>query len=153
MKHLSSTEKLFLDEVSTAAKHLIHTVRKLHIGEFIKTIRKQLRMTQATLAKRANLPQSTISRIEKEITDPSLSSLVAIFEALHCELVVAPALKESIDSLCRKQARKIALQRVQYLRGTMNLEDQEPDKRLIEELIKKETEALLHNPSAKLWDE
>ena len=153
MKHLSSSEKLFLDEVSTAAKHLLHTVRKLHVGTFIKTIRKQLKMTQAALAKRAGIPQSTISRIEQEISDPALSTLTALFEALSCELVIAPVLREPIDSLCRKQARKIAEQRVQYLRGTMNMEDQEPDKRLLEELIKKETEALLHNPSAKLWEE
>lgn len=153
MKHLSSSEKLYLDEVSLAAKHLHQAVRKLHIGAFIKTIRKQLRMTQAILAKRAKLPQSTISRIEQEKIDATIPVLATIFEALSCELVVAPLLKESIDTICRKQARKIAERRVQYLRGTMNLEDQGPDKRLLEELIKKETEALLHNPGGNLWEE
>lgn len=41
-----------------------------------------------------------------------------------CELVVASVLKEPL------QAHKIAQKRVSYLKGTMNLEQQEPDGRL-----------------------
>jgi hypothetical protein len=35
----------------------------------------------------------------------------------------------------------------------MHLEKQGPDKKLIEELINRETENLLHGPGLKLWEE
>ena len=153
MKHMSVSKKIFLGEVSDAAKILNHAKRRLPIGDFVKTIRTQLKMTQTTLAKRAKVPQSTISRLEQNHIDPTLSLLEKIFHALSCELVVAPMLKESIDDICRKQAQQVAERHVKYLRGTMHLEQQGPDKKLIEELIKHETEILIHGPGAKLWEE
>ena len=35
----------------------------------------------------------------------------------------------------------------------MNLEDQQPDPRFIEELVKQEEERLLHELNTKLWEE
>lgn len=52
-----------------------------------------------------------------------------------------------------KQARKIAEKQGFYLKGTMNLEDQEPDSLFIEALIKQEEEFLIQGPNAKLWEE
>ncbi len=153
MKHLSSSKKLFLLEVTDAARILHHANRKLPIGDFIKTIRTQLKMTQTTLAKRAKVPQPTISQLEQHHIDPTLSLLTKIFDALSCELVVAPMLREPIESICRKQARHVAERHIKYLRGTMHLEKQGPDKKLIEELINSETENLLHASGAKLWED
>jgi transcriptional regulator with XRE-family HTH domain len=153
MRHLSSSKKLFLSEVAQAAKTLHHANRKLPIGDFVKTIRTQLKMTQVALAKRAKVPQSTISRLEQHRLDPTLSLLTKIFHALSCELVIAPMLQDSIDAICLKQARLVAERHVKYVRGTMHLEKQGPDKKLIDELIKRETEILLHSPGAKLWDD
>ncbi|MBM3893697.1 helix-turn-helix domain-containing protein [Candidatus Dependentiae bacterium] len=153
MKHLSSSKKLFLSEVAEAAKTLHHANRKLPIGDFIHTIRTQLKMTQVALAKRVKVPQSTISRIEQHRLDPTLSLLTKIFDALSCELVIAPMLREPIESICHKQARLVAERHVKYLRGTMHLEKQGPDKKLLEELINRETEILLHSPGTKLWDD
>lgn len=59
---------------------------------------------------------------------------------------------EPIDVTRRKQARRVAENNVRYLRGTMSLEEQEPDKKLIQELIKEEEE-LLRSPGNKLWRE
>ena len=153
MKHLASSKKLFLSEVTEAAKILYHANRKLPIGDFIHIIRTQLKMTQVALAKRVNVTQSAISRLEKGGLDPTLSLLTKIFDALSCELVVAPMLRESIENICRKQARHVAERHVKYLRGTMHLEKQGPDKKLVEELINRETEHLLHSPGAKLWED
>ena len=80
--------------------------------------------------------------------------LSKVLASLSCDLVVAPVLKQTIDAIRYKQARHIAEKHVRYLRGTMSLEKQEPDKRLLEELIKKEVNELLYGSSGiKLWKE
>ncbi|NDD58187.1 MAG: helix-turn-helix domain-containing protein [Chlamydiae bacterium] len=127
--------------------------RGLKIGALIKSIRTQLGMSQKVLAGRAGVPQSTISRIEQEERDANLATLNKILAAISCDLVIIPLLQDSIEAIRRKQARKMAEKQVRYLKGTMNLEDQQPDAKFIEELIKQEEQRLLQGPNAKLWDE
>lgn len=154
MKKGFSSEKLMLEEISQRAESLQQSMRGLLIGELIKRVRIQLGMSQEILARRSKVPQPTVSRIEKGLKDPSLSILTKLATALSCDLVVAPMLKESIDQIRYKQARRIAEKHVQYLMGTMSLEKQEPDKKLREELIKKEVDELLYGSSViKLWKE
>lgn len=136
-----------------AAQKARIATRGLKIGALIKSVRVQLGMSQKALAKRAGVPQSTISRIEQEERDANLSTLNKILSAISCDLVIVPLLQDSIDAIRRKQARKMAEKQVSYLKGTMNLEDQQPDSRFIAELIKQEEEHLLKGPSSKLWDE
>jgi len=153
MKSFSASEKLLVEEIMQAAHSLKIALRGLSIGALIKLIRSQLGMSQMTLAKRAGVPQSTISRIEKGQVGVSLSTLQHILEAMTCDIVIAPILLDSIDVMRRKQARKIAQKRICYLKGTMSLEDQEPDSRFIEELLKQEEDRLLRGPNSKLWEE
>ncbi len=153
MKSYSPAEKLLIEEVTQASKLLRGAVRGLKIGALIKSIRMQLGMSQKALAKRAGIPQSTVSRIEKSKTDTSLVTLDKILTAISCDLVIAPQLQYSIDAIRKKQARKLAEKQVRYLQGTMNLENQQPDSRFIEELLKHEEERLLQGPNSKLWKE
>ena len=153
MKSFSPSEKLLIEEIMQAAQKTRVAVRGLTIGALIKSIRVQLGMSQKALAKRAGVPQSTISRIEQEERDANLSTLNKILGAISCDLVIVPLLQDSIDAIRRKQARKMAEKQVRYLKGTMNLEDQQPDSRFIAELIKQEEERLLQGPNSKLWDE
>jgi transcriptional regulator with XRE-family HTH domain len=153
MKSFSPSEKLLIEEIMQAAQKTRVAARGLAIGALIKSIRVQLGMSQKALAKRAGVPQSTISRIEQEERDANLSTLNKILGAISCDLVIVPLLQDSIDAIRRKQARKMAEKQVHYLKGTMNLEDQQPDPRFISELIKQEEERLLKGPNSKLWDE
>ncbi len=153
MKSFSPSEKLLIEEIMQAAQKTRVAVRGLTIGALIKSIRVQLGMSQKALAKRAGVPQSTISRIEQEERDANLSTLNKILSAISCDLVIVPLLQDSIDAIRRKQARIMAEKQVRYLEGTMNLEDQQPDPRFISELIKQEEERLLQGPNSKLWDE
>ncbi|NNM43542.1 MAG: helix-turn-helix domain-containing protein [Chlamydiae bacterium] len=153
MKSYSPSEKLYLEEVMKVSQKTKDAVKGLAIGALIKSIRLQLGMSQKVVASRARVPQSTVSRIEQGGRDFSISILHKILRAISCDLVIVPLLHNSIDSIRRKQARKIAEKQVNYLKGTMNLEDQEPDSRFIEELIKQEEERLLQGPNAKLWEE
>lgn len=152
MKSRFPSEKLLIEEVRHAALETRVAVRGLSFGALLKHIRLQLGMSQKALAKRAGVPQSTISRIEKE-KDANLSTLNKISEAISCDLVIVPLLQDSIDTIRRQQARKMAEKHVRYLKGTMNLEDQQPDSRFMAELIKQEEESLLQGPNSKLWDE
>lgn len=153
MKSFSPSEKLVIEEIMQAAQKTRVAVRGLTIGVLIKSIRIQLGMSQKALAKRAGVPQSTISRIEQEERDANLSTLNKILGAISCDLVIVPLLQDSVDAIRRKQARKMAEKQVRYLKGTMNLEDQQPDSRFIAELIKQEEERLMQGPNSKLWDE
>lgn len=153
MKSFSPSEKLLIEEIMQTAQKTRVAVRGLTIGALIKSIRVQLGMSQKALAKRANVPQSTISRIEQEERDANLSTLNKILSAISCDLVIVPLLQNSIDAIRHKQARKMAEKQVRYLKGTMNLEDQQRDSKFIGELIKQEEERLLQGPNFKLWDE
>jgi transcriptional regulator with XRE-family HTH domain len=145
-------EKLLLEEISKNAKNLLRIMRQLSIGDFVKIIRTQLKMSQRALAKRAKLPQSTVSNIELNKSTPNLSTLSKIFEAFSCTLIIAPILKEPLEAIRKKQAKLIAQQRIQYLVGTMNLEKQRPDNKLIEQLTEQEVERLLQCSGKELWD-
>lgn len=153
MKSYSPSEKLLIEEIMQAAQKARVAVRGLTIGALIKSVRTQLGMSQKALAQRAGVPQSTISRIEQEERDANLATLNKILAAISCDLVIVPLLQDSIEVIRRKQARKMAEKQVRYLKGTMNLEDQQPDARFIEELVKQEEERLLQGPNSKLWDE
>lgn len=153
MKPFPPSGKLLIEEIMQAAQKTRVAVRGLTIGALIKSIRVQLGMSQKVLAKRAGVPQSTISRIEQQERDANLSTLNKILSAISCDLVIVPLLQDSIDAIRRRQARKMAEKQVSYLKRTMNLEDQQPDSRFIAELIKQEEERLLQGPNSKLWDE
>jgi transcriptional regulator with XRE-family HTH domain len=153
MKLHSPSELVLIEEVMQAAQKVKMAIRGLAIGTLIKSIRLQLGMSQKVLAKRACVPQSTVSRIEQGQRGMSLATLNKILKAISCDLVMAPLLLDSIETIRRRQARKIAEKRVLYLKGTMNLEDQQPDARFVSELVKQEEERLLQGPNAKLWEE
>lgn len=153
MKNISLAEKLLIQEVSQASKGLKTLMLGFTIGGLVKTIRQQLGMSQKFLAMRAGIPQSTVSRIEQGQSDANMSTINKIFNALSCEVLITPILKETVDEIRRKQARKTAKKRLHYLKGTMNLEEQQPDEAFIEALLKEEENRLLTGPNYKLWEE
>lgn len=153
MKRFSRSEKLVLDEIIDAAHKLKVSSRGLSVGEMISMIRNQLGMSQKVLARLAGIPQSTVSRIECSTREPNLSTLQKILHALSCDILIVPLLMVPIDVIRRKQARRVAENNVRYLRGTMSLEKQELDTKLVEELIKEQEDELLRLPGTKLWQE
>jgi transcriptional regulator with XRE-family HTH domain len=151
MKRLVESERILIEDIAQIALKAKVALKGLSIGELIRLIRTQLGMSQKILAKRAKVPQSTISRTELGKFEITFSTMEKILNALFCDLIVVPVLRESIDSIRKKQARKKAEERVRYLKGTMSLEDQTPDARFLENLIHREENKILHE--AKLWEE
>lgn len=122
-------------------------------GAIVRLVRLGLGMTQRQLAKRAGMPHSTIVRIEKGDVRPNEDTLRKIFAAMECDLAFIPVPRfESIEMLLRKRAKRIAEKRVQYLEGTMALEQQKPDKKWRDLLVESEIKELMKSPSI-LWDE
>jgi transcriptional regulator with XRE-family HTH domain len=109
-------------------------------------------MSQRTLANRAKIPTSTLSRIESGKTIPGLRMIAKILKALFCDFALIPLPKQDLDKIVQQQIRQVAEKRVQYLKGTMALELQKPKDDVIKELIKKE-EAELQFGSFDIWKE
>jgi hypothetical protein len=79
-----------------------------------------------------------------------MRSLMRIFEALSCDLVIAPKPKKPLDEILRERARAIALKRLKQSMGTMALEGQAPDREVFLKLLEKRTDEILNDRREKL---
>ncbi len=147
------SEKLLLEKIAYSAHSLQRQQRGLEIGQLIALIRGQLRMSQRALAKRAKIPQSTVSKIESGQQQANVSTLEKILRAMDCDLLISAVLQNNPETTRRNQAEKKARKKVQYLQGTMSLEKQDPSQELLNELIDDEVKNLLGSTTSKLWDD
>ncbi len=125
-----------------------HTLKP---SDWIRLLRNYLRMTQAELAKRANITQANLVAIESGKTDPRVSTLQRIYEGLSCGLSLEPRPKTSLEDILRGRARAVALTRLKKTMGTMALEDQAPEAEVFRKLLEKRTDEILRDPREKLW--
>jgi HTH-type transcriptional regulator / antitoxin HipB len=65
------------------------------LAEILRSRRKQLKLSQATLSAEKHIRQSTISSLENFRTDLRLGTLLDLMAALDLELVVRPRTKGS----------------------------------------------------------
>ena len=147
------SEKLLLDRIANSAQDLLQQQRGLEIGQLIALIRGQLRMSQRALARRAKIPQSTISKIESGRLQPNVATLQKILNSIECDLLITAVPRESSETTRRNQAMAKARKKIQYIQGTMSLEKQEPNQELLKELIEEEIKDLLDSSGPKLWEE
>ena len=120
-------------------------------GDWIKILRNSLRMTQAELASRAKVSQPHLVGIENGKTDPQISTVKRIFEAMSCDLVLEPRPRKPIKELLRGRARSVALKRLKQSMGTMALEHQVPEADVFKQLLEKHTDEILTDRREKLW--
>jgi transcriptional regulator with XRE-family HTH domain len=70
----------------------------------LRTARRRAGLTQRELARRAGVPQPTISRIEREVVSPSVDTITPLIEACGMELLVMDQPGEGLDrSLIRQR--------------------------------------------------
>jgi len=119
----------------------------------IRNIRNALHMTQAQLARRAEMPQSHLAKIERGKVDVQLSTLRRILRALNCEAVFIPKFHRVPQEALRERIRDVARRKVEHVTGSMALERQRPDQRMIRALIRSEEERLLARPSSEVWED
>ena len=153
MKKPKKSEKLLLREIAKSARTLRQHQRGLEIGQLIALIRGQLTMSQRMLARRAKVPQSTISKIESGQLQPNVSTLQKILSSMECDLLITAVPRENLETILKNQAMAKAKRKIRYLQGTMSLEKQEPDQELLRELINDAMQELLESPGTELWEE
>jgi predicted DNA-binding mobile mystery protein A len=119
--------------------------------DWIRLMRNYLRMTQAELAKRANITQANLVAIESGKVDPRVSTLQRIYQGLSCRLSVEPRPQKPLEEILRGRARAVALKRLKKTMGTMALEEQAPEKEIFKKLLEKRTDEILRDPREKLW--
>ncbi len=153
MRKAKKSEKLLLEQISDSARVARESQRGLSIGRLIRLIRSQLSISQRAVAKRASVPQATLSKIESGRQQPTIVTLGKILNALDCDLLITAVPRSSVEGIRRKQAEKKAKMRMDYLKGTMSLEKQMPNQRLIIEMFEEEVNRLLDSSSSELWED
>ncbi len=119
--------------------------------DWIRLVRTYLRMSQMELAKRAHITQANLTAIESGKADPRVSTLQRIYKGLSCNLGVAPHPDQPLKEILRSRARAVALNRLKKTMGTMALEEQAPDREVVEKLLEKKTDDILSDPRERLW--
>ncbi len=109
-------------------------------------------MIQRHLAERNRVPQSFISKDESGDQEITLKTLRKIFNALSYDLVVIPVAQEPFDTVLEKRTLKYATRNLEYVKGTMSLEKQLPDKRFTDALLEEEVKRLIYSGTTKIWD-
>lgn len=122
-------------------------------GDWIRILRDSLRMTQAELASRAKITQPHLASIESGKTDPQISTLKRIYDAMSCDLVLEPRPRKAIKEVLRGRARSVALKRLKQSMGTMALEHQAPEADVFKQLLEKRTDEILTDRREKLWQQ
>jgi transcriptional regulator with XRE-family HTH domain len=73
------------------------TLSKVNAADLVRTVRSRRSLSQRQLAAHAQLPPSTIDRIESGRSDPRLSTLIQILSAVHLRLVVTNQFSRVIE--------------------------------------------------------
>lgn len=150
---MRKSEKLLLQKITSSAQALEQQQKGLEIGQLISLIRNQLKMSQRALAKRAKVPQSTISKMESGKIKPNMATLEKVLNSIDCDLLITAVQRNNPETIRRNQALKKARKKILYLQGTMSLEDQKPSQEFLNELIDEEAKNLLNSSGSKLWEE
>jgi predicted DNA-binding mobile mystery protein A len=137
----------------TAPTALPPSLSGLSVGTQIQMIRGRLGMNQSQLAQRARITKQQVIKIESGAVEPRLKTLRALYEALGCEMVVLPVARVPLDEVLSRRATKAAKEKINQVLGTMALEAQPVSKPVQEELVDRERDRLLKNPSSVLWAE
>jgi transcriptional regulator with XRE-family HTH domain len=110
-------------------------------------------MTQVELAQRAKIQQSHLAGIESGKTDPRVSTVRRLYEAMSCHLSLEPKPTEPIEEILRGRARAVALTRLKQSAGTMALEDQAPGPDVFKRILEIKTDEILADRRNRLWNE
>lgn len=121
-------------------------------ADWIRILRHYLRMTQVELALRAKIQQSHLAGIESGKTDPRISTVRRLYEALSCRLSLEPKPIKPIEEILRGRARAVALKRLTQSAGTMALEGQAPEAEMFRRMLEKQTDEILADRGNRLWE-
>lgn len=120
---------------------------------WVKAIRQALGMSSLALAKRLEISDSAVRKLEvAESNDAiTLGTLRKMASALDCELQYALVPRQSLESSLREQALRKAKEQVQAVSHSMVLEDQGVAPRLTAAQTESLAQDLLTKSGKGLW--
>jgi predicted DNA-binding mobile mystery protein A len=149
-------KKLLRKQISNKLEPLkMYVAATTGITGWVKTIREALGMTTYDLAKRTDMDQAQLSRMEKAEPEGkvTLSTMQRIGEGLGMKFVYGFVPERDLETLVRQQAKKIAMERLQRLNKTMALELQDLDSEEKNEALSDMIDKLLIDSPTDFWRE
>lgn len=144
-----NTKKTFRKSFQKKFDLLKQCIIERPIQGWIKTIREFFGMTTTQLAKKLDISQSRIVRMEQNEKNIKISTMERIADALNCDFVYAFVPKENIENVIYNQAKKKALEILNKVNTNMVLENQlSNNDETLEELIQE----LVNGNTARIWD-
>lgn len=120
---------------------------------WVRAIRDALGMSSAALARRLQVTDSAVRKLEEaESTDSiTLGTLRRAAAALDCELQYALVPKQKLENTLQDRAMKVAQERVTAVARSMALEDQAVDAALTQSQVQEIAQSLLSKRTKDLW--
>ncbi len=122
------------------------------LGDQIRVIREQLRMTQVQLAQRSGLSQSFIAETESgKRFNLSMVTINKLARGLNCQFVGQLVLTGDISKMLDEQSENVARKIVSITSGSTAIELQLPSQSLVNEQIEKLKKDILEKHLSALW--
>jgi predicted DNA-binding mobile mystery protein A len=122
-------------------------------GGWLRAIRHALGMSTSQFARRLDISQPRVLKLEKAEMDGSvtLASLRKAAEALGCEFVYAIVPREPLETMVHRQADHVARAELKSVSHSMALEKQHTGKKVESQQLKTLRERLITGPRRRLW--
>ena len=122
---------------------------------WVRAIRDALGMTGKQLAKRLNVNQQRIARIEQDerLGNVTINTMRNVAEALDCVFVYGFVPTQSLEQAVTKQAKALATKQMKRSNQTMMLEKQQLSEKEKEKAFKSLVEDITSSMPRSLWNE
>ena len=121
---------------------------------WIRAIRDTLGMTGVQLAKRLNVNQQRVARIEQDeiLGKVTLNTIQNAAEAMDCVFVYGVVPRDSLEQIVRKQAKVVAKNRMALSNQMMRLEMQELSEAEKAKAMQNLIDEIIDTMPKSLWD-
>ena len=121
---------------------------------WIRVIRNALGMSARQLAARLGISQQRVAQIEKHEMDGGLTlkAMQKVAEGIDCRFVYGFVPYESLEATVSKQARLVALRRLDRAAHTMSLEDQALAQQENDDILSDMITELTSDLPSNFWD-
>jgi len=122
---------------------------------WIRAIRDTLGMTGKQLAKRMNVNQQRVARIEQDekLGKVTLNTMCSAAQAMDCVFVYCVVPINSLEQTVRNQAESVAKKRMNRSNQMMRLEKQELNEKEKEKALESLIDDITNEMPKSLWDE
>ncbi len=125
----------------------------MEVGAMVRELRKELKMSQEQLARRAAVPQPYLSRLEAGMMLPNLATVEKILSALFCSLKLQPERGEQFTQERERLIETAAVNKVAYVEGLFAHHGIVLSAQFLEELRRRQREREAKKSVLQGWDD